>query len=389
MKQIIQYTIITLSSFIISLFLFEIFLNFKNNKVDYNEIKQIYKQSTGKDYDDRNKIQVYKELVKKDKNLVVNVYPSLHIESKKNKDLFLPLSGISNSKTLDCNENGYFTIFKSDRYGFNNPDIEWDSNKIEYLLVGDSFTHGACVNRPNDIGSVLRNLSNKTVINIGYGGNGPLIEYATLKEYMPQNVKNIIWIYVENNDLINLGVEINNNILIKYLDDDTFTQDLINKQVKIDKFNRNVMMSHFLDDEIRILKKDSKLKYKILKFIRLDKTKNKLKSIIFSKKKNNEVNYNKFKQILNKANNLAKINNSKLYFVYLPSIERFRNLKYNDDLETIEQIVNGLGIKFININKEVFEKEDDKLSFFPFKTRQHYTVKGYDKVAETIYRLTR
>ena len=389
MKQIIQYTIITLSSFIISLFLFEIFLNFKNNKVDYNEIKQIYKQSTGKDYDDRNKIQVYKELVKKDKNLVVNVYPSLHIESKKNKDLFLPLSGISNSKTLDCNENGYFTIFKSDRYGFNNPDIEWDSNKIEYLLVGDSFTHGACVNRPNDIGSVLRNLSNKTVINIGYGGNGPLIEYATLKEYMPQNVKNIIWIYVENNDLINLGVEINNNILIKYLDDDTFTQDLINKQVKIDKFNRNVMMSHFLDDEIRILKKDSKLKYKILKFIRLDKTKNKLKSIIFSKKKNNEVNYNKFKQILNKANNLAKINNSKLYFVYLPSIERFRNLKYNDDLETIEQIVNGLGIQFININKEVFEKEDDKLSFFPFKTRQHYTVKGYDKVAETIYRLTR
>lgn len=388
MKQIIQYTIITLSSFIISLFLFEIFLNFKNNKVDYNEIKQIYKQSTGKDYDDRNKIQVYKELVKKDKNLVVNVYPSLHIESKKNKDLFLPLSGISNSKTLDCNENGYFTIFKSDRYGFNNPDIEWDSNKIEYLLVGDSFTHGACVNRPNDIGSVLRNLSNKTVINIGYGGNGPLIEYATLKEYMPQNVKNIIWIYVENNDLINLGVEINNNILIKYLDDDTFTQDLINKQVKIDKFNRNVMMSHFLDDEIRILKKDSKLKYKILKFIRLDKTKNKLKSI-FSKKKNNEVNYNKFKQILNKANNLAKINNSKLYFVYLPSIERFRNLKYNDDLETIEQIVNGLGIKFININKEVFEKEDDKLSLFPFKTRQHYTVKGYDKVAETIYRLTR
>ena len=62
---------------------------------------------------------------------------------------------------------------------------------------------------------------------------------------MPQNVKNIIWIYVENNDLINLGVEINNNILIKYLDDDTFTQDLINKQVQIDKFNRNVMMSHF------------------------------------------------------------------------------------------------------------------------------------------------
>ena len=361
MKQIIQYTIITLSSFIISLFLFEIFLNFKNNKVDYNEIKQIYKQSTGKDYDDRNKIQVYKELVKKDKNLVVNVYPSLHIESKKNKDLFLPLSGISNSKTLDCNENGYFTIFKSDRYGFNNPDIEWDSNKIEYLLVGDSFTHGACVNRPNDIGSVLRNLSNKTVINIGYGGNGPLIEYATLKEYMPQNVKNIIWIYVENNDLINLGVEINNNILIKYLDDDTFTQDLINKQVKIDKFNRNVMMSHFLDDEIRILKKDSKLKYKILKFIRLDKTKNKLKSIIFSKKKNNEVNYNKFKQILNKANNMVSNWGGKLYFVSLPDYKRFSNNYKPQSQDFIIKTVKDLKIPLIDMYDYLIKNSENPL----------------------------
>ena len=104
---------------------------------------------------------------------------------------FFSLSGLSNSETIHCNENGYYSIYQSDRYGFNNPDNEWDKKEIEYLLVGDSYTHGACVNRPNDIGSVLRNLSNKSVLNLGMSGNGPLIEYATLREYLDTNVKKV------------------------------------------------------------------------------------------------------------------------------------------------------------------------------------------------------
>ena len=64
------------------------------------------------------------------------------------------------------------------------PDNQWDEREIEYLLVGDSFALGQCVNRPNDISSVLRTLSNKSVLNLAYDGNGPLIEYATLREYL-------------------------------------------------------------------------------------------------------------------------------------------------------------------------------------------------------------
>ena len=74
----------------------------------------------------------------------------------------------NNKKTIYCNENGYYSIYQSDRYGFNNPDEEWDNKETEYLIVGDSFTDGACVNRPNDIASVLRILSNKSVLNLGY-----------------------------------------------------------------------------------------------------------------------------------------------------------------------------------------------------------------------------
>ena len=67
-----------------------------------------------------------------------------------------PVSGISKTKTLYCNENGYWFDYLSDRYGFNNPDDEWNNDKVDFLLIGDSLTMGACVNRPYDISSVLR-----------------------------------------------------------------------------------------------------------------------------------------------------------------------------------------------------------------------------------------
>ena len=41
-----------------------------------------------------------------------------------------PLSGASNSMTVHCNENGYFSTYLSDRYGFNNPDKEWDKKLV-------------------------------------------------------------------------------------------------------------------------------------------------------------------------------------------------------------------------------------------------------------------
>ena len=51
----------------------------------------------------------------------------------------------------------------------------------------------------------------------------------------------------------------------------------------------------------------------------------------------------------------------------------------------VKSIVNKLGIKFIDIHKEVFEKEKNPLKLFPFELRGHYNVEGYRKVSEAIY----
>ena len=58
----------------------------------------------------------------------------------------------------------------------------WDL-LIEYLC------QGACVNRPYDISSVLRRITNKSVLNLGMEGTDTLIEYATFKEYFNKSIK--------------------------------------------------------------------------------------------------------------------------------------------------------------------------------------------------------
>ena len=73
-------------------------------------------------------------------------------------------------------------------------------------------------------------------------GNGPLIEYATLREYLDTKVKKVLWIYYEGNDLANLENEKTNDILINYLKDLNFTQNLKFKQNDIDTLLSNLMM---------------------------------------------------------------------------------------------------------------------------------------------------
>ena len=83
----------------------------------------------------------------------------------------MPLSSFSNTTTILCNEYGLLSKYKSDRYGFSNPDFEWD-NEIEFLILGDAFVHGNCVNNDQTIASNLRNLNGgRGVLNFGFGGN--------------------------------------------------------------------------------------------------------------------------------------------------------------------------------------------------------------------------
>ena len=383
-----EYLIIIGISFILSIYSFETYLTLK---IDFFSKVKLYEKRTGKKWDSRNTYEIYKDFSKINQNVVLDVNPS---EFLKNEHKIFPLSGISNSETINCNENGYYSIYQSDRYGFNNPDSEWDNEEIEYLLVGDSMTHGACVDRPNDMSSVLRNLSGKSVLNLGQGGTGPLIQYAILREYLnrdiKRDIKKIIMVYFEGNDLWNFLDEKNNNILSNYLDDLNFTQNLILRQNKVDYLGRqkiDVRESEFTNDENQILKK-------IFIFLRLNKSRTMLNSYL--PKNRQQTTYNdkltnleitELKKLYLQTKELVEQNNSKFYFVYLPQFARYKTNYDDKNYNMLKNMMNELKIPFIDIHTELLALEQNPLKLFPFESPGHYNVNGYKKIAETIHNL--
>ena len=121
--KIKEYLIIFSISLFFSFYLFEFYLFSKKDPKE-----KVYETQTGIKWDRRSTFEIYEDLKKISKEFVPAVTPTNYSNVKQN---FFPLSGISKSKTIFCNENGYYSIYQSDRYGFNNPDTEWDKKEIE------------------------------------------------------------------------------------------------------------------------------------------------------------------------------------------------------------------------------------------------------------------
>ena len=387
-KSKIYNFVILLFSILLSLYLCEGYLSYLKYKKSLEYKIKVYKKETGKQYDTRSVLEVYND-EKKNEDVAIRYLPQILLERKKgevgNLDLF-PLSGISNIKTIFCNEEGFFSSYISDRYGFNNPDEVWNKKEIDTIIIGDSFVHGMCVNRPNDIPSIIRNLTKKNVINLGYRGNGPLIEYATLREYLFKPVKNLIWVYYEN-DLEDLHNELKNETLKHYIKNDNFSQNLLLKQNNINLLNKKL-----IDDLIKVetntvvqSKKNMKTKYKILKFIRFDNLKNFVISS-FKTKEINEVNlpYSEFKGIIKSVKKITNKENINLYFVYLPSINNYLSKKKNSQHEKITRIIKELNIDLIDLHKNFFEKNDNPPKYYTFNIGAHLNTMGYKEVSKYI-----
>ena len=377
-ERIKIYLIISTVSLIVAIYSFEIYITFQNNfltKPAYVQLKKaakIYNNNTGKKFDLRDRKKILEDELKKKNPVTLTITPAWHLDKGNLK--ILPLAGISKILTINCNENGYYSKYISDRYGFNNPDNEWEKTDFEYLVLGDSFIHGDCVNRPQDIPSQLRlKTNNAGVLNLGYGANGPLFELATLVEYIRPNTSKILWVFTDN-DLSNLNNEIENNILIKYLENDNFNQNLINKQIEIDFFLKNILKQN--------LKKGiGEGKFEFDKFIKFYNTR-----LIFSK-------YTfkikpEFSKILFLAKQIATKNKSDLYFVYLPQYQNYQFNYDNDMYLNVIQTVKNLNINLIDLKKEFEKLNIKKQDLFPFDMYGHYTEYGYKTISDIIYNMT-
>ncbi len=348
-----------LISFVFTLYLIEIFLFFDQSS---KQREDLFKKFSG-DYS------------KENPEIVPKMIPHIHLKNHKAK--IFPLSGISNKKTILCKEE-YISRYSSDRFGFRNFDNVWDNKEIDVLIIGDSFAHGACVNQNKTISGVFDS-KKITNLNLGYAGTGPLIQYATLKEYLPLiKTKNIIWIYYEENDIQDLLFEKTNSILKNYLRDPKFSQNLRNKQNTID----NILLSYLkkeIDNE-----NTKRITQGLRQFLKLDKVRFLLTNVFKPTHEFFAVPAD-FKNIFSNVREISNKNDVNLFFVYMPQKRRYLN---KDDLdkknynEVINQI-NSLNINIINLDKELMKIQNYPLNLYS-KVGFHLNEKGYEEAAKLI-----
>ncbi len=330
----------------------------------------------GVKYDERTKIQVIEELIADG----IDAVPANRISDGMWPD-FLPLGGISNKTTVDENESGRRMIYLSDRYGFNNPDSEWNSNKTEWLLLGDSFTEGVAVQLGEDIAGQIRVITEESSINLGRSGNGPLMNLAGLKEYAEViKPKKVLWFYFDANDMEDLQNRKNNPILMKYLEDE-FSQNLINRQKEIDERLKKYLAAEYVNKEK--VQTQSKTLLTKTSWIRLGAIRNVL---VFDSEV--DIDYVLFTKILNEAKARIRSWGGEIYFVYLPGYGRYTEEvishdKYQKKSEVID-LIKELNIPVIDIHEEVFANHPDPLELFPLRLSGHYNADGYSEVAKAI-----
>ena len=350
--------------------------------------REIIAKQMGVPYDKRTPMEVLEDLRDSGVEALPNIQPEIFIGSNgltATKGRIYPFGGISNSTRIFNNESGYYPVIVTDEHGFNNPKGLYKKNKVDIVLTGDSFTEGYSVHSYETIGVVLRQLD-FNAISLGKGGNGPLIELATLKEYAePLKPKIVLWLYYIN-DFKNLEEEMKSSILKKYLNEDDYSQNLISRQEEIDGVLINYGQSKWKAEKREKKRLLNRSVIKITKLYNLRMLFNLTPASTPTPTPTPTPTSTKsiFRDILQQSKQMVLGWGGKMYFIYIHDFGRYAigNEHLNHDF--VMQTVTELDIPIIDIHREIFDPHPDPLSLFPFRTWGHYNAEGYRLVAEAV-----
>ena len=380
-KKLSVYFLIISVSLFLGFYFFEVYSLYKyqSNKIT-NQIRFEKAKEMGLNFDNRSKLEVINDYkIKK-----LDAFPTIHpIHFLKNKLVdkykILPLAGYPNVITIFNNEFGYYEHYKSDRYGFNNNDYLWENEDYKFVFVGDSFVHGAGIKNENNLAGIFKKKTKIEVLNLGIGGNGPLLEYATLLEYLDFNkVKNLIWFYYSGNDLQNLSAELKTKYLLNYLVDG-FSQNLIKNQNKINNF-----ILEYIETKIQITEQKKENKNLFVDSLKFSQIKKMISnSSYFTKSEVYE-----FINIINKINEICKKKNIDFYFVHLPTYETMVNGVVNKSNLTNKQIIfkflETKNIPFIDIKNEMLKQNLNPKNYYPFGLHGHFNKLGNEIIINSL-----
>jgi hypothetical protein len=352
--------------------------------------------------DTRERAEVIADLRKQGTEAVAQIILPPH-ESERDTDFqsgLVPLSGIANTVTVACNQNGEYLVYTSDRHGFHNPPEIWQADRIDIATVGNSWTLGYCVPSDQNFVSLIRDRYPAT-INLGMTGQGPLHVLGVLKEYATfLRPRTVLWFYSEGSSLLELRTGRQSRTLRDYLQNN-FSQGLIERQPAVD-----------LVAEVHIARQtaaeqtgpagaavgESSLVRELDGFVRLNALRRSLGMVygavgaseeleVLSDSELSELlaDMNLLRDTFSEASARVRSWGGQLYFVYVPGAGRYFGNPGSGVAKRAEVLesVSMLDIPIIDIYP-AFQAHHDPLSLFPFRRTGHANAQGHLLIAETV-----
>ena len=348
------------------------------------------------EYDRRTKLEVVLEMRSHGESAVPSAHPKNIIPGSLdvNGRAVLPLSGIANANTVFCNETGKYYIFNSDEYGFTNPHGLYHRG-IDLGLIGDSFTQGFCAPNGASYADQIRVRMPQT-LNLGNNGDGPLVELATLREYLAQlKPKYVFWFYFEGNDMEDLSRELAHPVLAKYLSDPNFTQKLVENSSEND-----LALRKFVEDGIDAESNKSFKQRFVEEFpeefnlwahlwhiralIGLTDLKREWPLRHWNSDESDKDVQAAFNQILSEAKRLTEGWGGRFVFVYLPSYRTFGYSVTHPWRDRVLQSLRDNNIATIDM-LSTFKELPDPIGMYNFRKEGHFTPAGNALVAQKIF----
>ena len=312
----------------------------------------------------------------------------------------LPLAGIANRTTVLCNETGQWAVYEADEHGFRNPPGAWRRIPADLLLVGDSFTIGECVAPGETVADNLR-LTWPATLNLGYSGNSPLLELATLVEYAPALRPRItLWLFFENDlSWFDLGRSAKSPLLMSYLRAG-FSQDLLRRQPEIDGRLASLLDSRIAqpDEQGPVAELEARrgsVGRRLLDFIRLKRTR-----LFLSRLRgrpagsSRPLDHGLFREILARAREIVAAWQGEIVVVFLPGAWQFDpnapapRWTRSDLARAIRDDARSVGLDFVDV-AAALARQPDPLSHYSYRGESllgspHMNAAGYALAASVI-----
>ncbi len=336
----------------------------------------------GVPFDARSQVRVVQDLRKAGEGAYPMVSPFTAMESDRDGiwhpllrvggEEIVALGSISGVRTVGGNELGRSEVFLADERGFNNPPGLWAQAPLDVALIGDSYTVGWSVPREKNFAAPILRRFPRT-LNLGMIDAGPLLELGELREFGAElRPKVVIWHFYEGNDVTDLNRE-KTTLLQRYLDP-AFRQSIPARQAEIDE-----ALKSFVDARLQGGSRWSSI-------ARLPRLRGLLDPDAHPAA-SSVPDFPLIDRVLTEAEKAISAWGGQLWFVYLPTWERFAHLRERPSLEITRQrvlaIAKAHGLPTYDMT-EVLVRAGDPLDCFPFRLHGHYNERGYQLVGDAL-----